>query len=66
MLLGDTLNRNYAEVSNSERMDLGLDLHTVGMSYVVNNNSLRNAKYLLREVHVECGTTSRNYNKSKT
>ena len=38
MSLGKTLNSNYAEESNRERMAMGLDLHMVGMSDVVNDH----------------------------
>ena len=66
MLLDENLNGNDVEASNHKRMALSLDLRVVGMSDVVNNNSLRNeTKSLLREVCVECGVILHNYNQSK-
>ena len=66
MLLDETLNGNDVEVSNHERMALSLDLRAVGMSDVVNNNSLRNeTKYLSWEVCVDHGATLHHCYQSK-
>ena len=42
MLLGETLNSNDVELSERERMDLGLSLCAFLMSAVVENVTLRN------------------------
>ena len=47
-------------------MVLVLDLRTVGMSHVVNNNSLRNeTKHILREACVDHGVTLHDHNQRK-
>ena len=66
MLLDENLNGNDVEASNHKRMALSLDLRVVGMSDVVNNNSLRNkTKCLLREARAECDVTLHDCNQSK-
>ena len=47
-------------------MTLGPDPHTVAMRGIAENPFLRNqAKILLREVNVECGTTAHTHNQKK-
>ena len=66
MQLGEILNENNVEVSNRERIYLGLYLRASIISDVAQNPSLRNeTKTLLREICVEYGLKARKCSQSK-
>ena len=66
MSLVKILNANDAEVSNSERIAMGLDLRIVVVSDIAENPSLQNeSKTLWRDAHVEHSLIACENNQSK-
>ena len=66
MLIGETLNENDVELSERERMSLGLDLRAVVTSDTVDNFTLRNeTRSILTKSCIEYGIIYHNHNKSK-